>query len=75
MFHGAHDAGKGDVPRPVNRRKWDAGYLRAFGKPCPFCKEKGTICSNAYDVLYHKAEPIWEQCDHCVGIGFVKKRR
>ena len=39
MFHGAHDAGKGDVPRRVDQRKYDAGWLRAFGRRCPVCKK------------------------------------
>lgn len=24
-------AGKGDVPRPLNKKKYDEGYVRAFG--------------------------------------------
>lgn len=29
------EAGKGDRPRPCNRKKWAEGYERAFGKPKP----------------------------------------
>ena len=25
-------SGKGDKPRPFDRKKWDAGWERAFGK-------------------------------------------
>lgn len=25
-------AGKGDAPRPVDRRKWDRNWFRIFGK-------------------------------------------
>jgi hypothetical protein len=27
-----HGAGKGDRPRPVDRKKWEAGWERVFGK-------------------------------------------
>lgn len=40
MFHSAHSSRKGDQPRRVVRSKWDAGYLRAFGRRCPACKKQ-----------------------------------
>ena len=40
MFHQAHDAGKGDVPRRMDRDKWDLGWLRAYGRRCPVCKKQ-----------------------------------
>lgn len=57
MFHRKSEAGKGDVPRRVDQRKYARGYLRAFGKPCPVCNLAG------------KADPV---CKHCDGIGFVE---
>ena len=64
------EGGKGDAPRPVDKRKYDAGYLRAFGKKCPDCKDgvagipdfEGTdyVCTMSY-------------CQTCGGVGYVPK--
>jgi hypothetical protein len=35
-----HGAGKGDRPRPVDRKKWDAGWERVFGKKIKRTKRK-----------------------------------
>jgi len=47
------DAGKGDRPRPVDRRKWDRGWKRIKkGKKC-FCKmiEIVIIDPSEYEVV------------------------
>lgn len=54
------EAGKGDTYRPVDRTKYDLGYLRVFGILCSKCQgcrqyQDGTVCK------------------HCNGIGYVAK--
>ena len=34
-------AGKGDSYRPVDKKKFDEGYERAFGKKCMTCQGRG----------------------------------
>tara|TARA_R100000008_G_C3534643_1_gene141286 strand:- start:286 stop:438 length:153 start_codon:yes stop_codon:yes gene_type:complete len=32
MMSGQHGAGKGDKYRPIDMKKWDEGWEKAFGK-------------------------------------------
>jgi len=60
--------GKTDDPRPVDKRKFDVGYLRAFGLPCPDCKTTGVLPDKP------GIRTRWT-CTTCDGLGFVSKDR
>jgi len=38
------EAGKGDKYRKLDRKKYDLGYLRIFGKECDRCHGKDRQC-------------------------------
>jgi len=57
----AGNAGKGDSYRPVDRKKYDANWLRIFGKVCWNCKGKGEFVINEGQVH--------TQCKRCKGTG------
>jgi len=50
----SNEAGKGSSPRPVNKRAYDQGYLRIFGKKCPTCLGEG--CEVCYGLGYVPSE-------------------
>ncbi len=53
-------SGKGDAPRPVDRKKYEHGWLKIFGVPCPRCNPKG-----------HEAGK--RDCLKCGGNGWCEK--
>jgi hypothetical protein len=62
------EAGKGDAYRPVDKEKYDRGYLRIFGIRCPVCQGGMRVHSDMstgteYDM----------PCYNCGGIGFIRK--
>lgn len=65
--------GKTDDPRPVDKRKFDIGYLRVFGKKCRACKGAGTVSD--VDDFGCEAELITVDCPSCGGLGFVPKNK
>ena len=65
--------GKGDTPRPYNTKKWDAGWLRAFGVKCLTCKGTGLV-----DDIKHSVEfgiDIDRDCPRCQGFGYVERKK
>ena len=54
------EAGKGSRPRPVDKKKYDANYLRIFGTECKHCEGKGWRWCKGYQV----------KCLFCDGIGY-----
>lgn len=59
----SNGAGKGDRPRPVNKKEYDRGWIRAFGKTCPVCLGRGIK-------IDHEGSPQGE-CSNCEGLGKV----
>lgn len=53
--------GKTDDPRPVDKRAYDRGYLRAFGVECARCDGTGN------------EPPGFEFCIDCDGFGYIPK--
>lgn len=56
-------AGKGDSPRPVNKKQYDENYIRCFGSPCPVCTSQG----------YNTGADDKAVCKTCNGLGKVDK--
>jgi len=56
------NSGKGSTPRPVDRQKFEVGYLRVFGINCPRCNPKNLQNGD-------------RNCIACGGVGFVPKER
>lgn len=51
------EAGKGDTYRPYNRKKWEEGWERIFGKKKPAIKQ---YLLNGYEVIeVDRLEPCW----------------
>ena len=61
--------GKGDKPRPCDKKRYDRNYTYAFGIDCWFCNGKGKVlavkpkCTKEVD------------CPDCGGLGRVDKRK
>jgi len=64
---GQTDYGKGDVYRKVDLKKWNVGWLRAFGVKCMKCKGTGRFQT--------ANTAITGPCPKCGGIGYVEKSR
>lgn len=60
------DAGKTDTPRPVNREKYERGYIRAFGETCPKCKGSGEMDNWVTPKLCNTFK-----CTACKGLGRI----
>jgi len=58
--------GKGDTYRPVDKRKFDRGYLRVYGKECGICKGWGHTLTEDNSIC---------MCTSCDGLGYVEKER
>lgn len=56
-----YNAGKGDRPRPVNKKAYDETWLRCFGDTCPDCQDDPVLGR--------------DKCKTCNGIGKVDKKR
>ncbi len=65
MFHHPQQ-GKGDFPRPCNKKEYDRNYLRLFGKKCPNPK-----CYNG--ILAIGLGDMNNKCPICDGLGYVEK--
>jgi len=63
------DAGKGDTPRPVNKKKYDEGYIRIFGQTCPNCEGLGI--ERLYPPSAIIDEDVYVYCSKCNGKGKV----
>jgi hypothetical protein len=63
-----NSTGKGDLPRPVNKRRFDAGYERAFGKDCGACNGRGYHWDENSDGGMSK-----NTCMVCMGTGKVPR--
>ncbi len=65
-------AGKGDTPRPTDKKAYDETWIRCFGKPCP--GEQFLECKNGW-VDFTTDGRIGEQrkCKVCNGIGKVDR--
>jgi len=61
------NAGKGSQYRPVNKEKYDRGYLRVFGKICPLCKGTGILEKDNIAFVF--------TCPKCNGIGYIEKEK
>lgn len=59
-------SGKGDSPRPVNKKQWDVNWLQVFGKVCQECEGFGYIVGEEFDGNQ-------TSCLVCGGIGKVEK--
>lgn len=71
-------AGKGDTPRPVDKKAYDETWIRCFGEECVACKGKGEILKYLDpDPLYNPMphDILWEKCLVCNGIGKVDRKR
>ncbi len=58
--------GKGDTPRPVDKKAFDYTWIRLFGDLCPDCKGCGASSSND--------DPLDNICRTCCGIGKVDRK-
>lgn len=54
---------------PTDKRKYDQGYLRVFGKICPHCNGGGFRSD-----LMSGCDP-YIVCGTCDGIGFIPKEK
>lgn len=59
--------GKGNIYRPVNKKKYDKGYLRVFGVKCDFCNGRGWIYGDM-------TTDTKTDCPKCNSIGFIEKK-
>ncbi len=59
----SHEAGKGDLYRPVDRDKYDKNYLRVYGDKCPKCLGSGRIAGVGF-----------RDCEYCDGVGYIERR-
>jgi hypothetical protein len=59
--------GKGDAYRPVDKRKYDRGYLRVFGEKCPV--------PGCFDGYIGAGDCTLIMCTNCNGLGYVEKER
>jgi hypothetical protein len=61
-------AGKGDWPRPVNKKKYDANYDRIFGRICTMCNGRGYF----WDWCQMQKKMLKTSCIICGGKGRIK---
>lgn len=52
--------GKGDTPRPVDKKTYDSNWVKIFGKPCEPCQGTGRWYPE-------------DTCPTCKGIGKVER--
>jgi len=76
------DGGKGDLYRKVDKRKFDAGYLRVYGMKCPDCKNgtrlqvgHTTTCTRCDGIGYIEIPNNKVKCIKCCGTGRVQTAR
>jgi DnaJ-class molecular chaperone len=67
------EAGKGSTPRPVDRKKWDRAWLRAFGVPCPDCKTKGVVGIPDFEGTTEVCTVSY--CPRCQGMGYIERKK
>jgi len=66
-------AGKGDTPRPLDKKKYDETWIRIFGKKCRNCKGFGEVrIVTPDDETEIKGEEV-QTCSVCKGLGKVEK--
>jgi len=66
-------AGKGDTPRPLDKKKYDETWIRIFGKKCRSCKGFGEVrIVTPDDETEIKGEEV-QTCSVCNGLGKVEK--
>lgn len=62
-------AGKGDTPRPTDKKQYDENWIRIFGVECSACKGVGFI----KNFTGNGNEFEKENCLVCYGLGKVAK--
>jgi len=60
--------GKGWPSRPVNKEKYDRGYLRVFGVKCPTCNGNGWVYKDT-------DANIKIDCPTCNSVGYIEKEK
>ena len=69
------DGGKGDDPRPVNRKEYEKNYVAALGdRPLKIAENRCPKCDGVGCYRVFPCNDLhWSHCEVCGGFGYIHK--